>query len=82
MFKSGSLAGALLRQDMTYRQTDTAFYSFKDISDAAHLTMDEDQRASLDWSSHPGVIRIRLVLALKLEQLICADLDKSSEEAI
>ena len=44
--------------------------------------MDEDQRASLDWSSHPGVIRIRLVLALKLEQLISADLDKSSEEAI
>ena len=44
--------------------------------------MDQDQRASLDRSSHPGVIRIRLVLALKLEQLICADLDKSSEEAI
>ena len=44
-----------------------------------HLSMNEDEGSRLDRGGHPRVIRVRLVLTLKLEQLICAGLHHLSE---
>ena len=41
--------------------------------------MNEDEGSRLDRGGYPRVIRVRLVLTLKLEQLICAELHHLSE---